>query len=131
VEKIPLLKVVCAIIEHEGKVLVTQRGPQMKLPGKWEFPGGKVHAGESESEALLREIKEELALEIEVLERLTPVHATQPEFILQLIPFRCLLTGGALTLAEHQDFRWASAVELSDFDWCPADQPIVQEWQNQ
>lgn len=100
----------------------------MNLPGKWEFPGGKIQKGETEAAALQREIREELALEIEVLERLTPVREQQPHLAIELIPYRCRLVSGLIMLAEHQDYRWALLEELPGFDWCPADRPIVLEW---
>src|SRR5690606_20698506 len=98
----------------------------MAQPLKWEFPGGKVEPGEDEAEAIVREIREELDLEIEVVARLDPVEYDYPDFRIRLIPFTARLTGGSLRLAEHTDARWVSTAELKQLDWAPADLPIVE-----
>ncbi len=109
-------------------MLITQRSATMSQPLLWEFPGGKVEAGESEAAALAREIKEELALEVEPLQRLTPVRYTYKAFEIELIPYICRYKGGTLHLLEHQAYKWVAAEALLQFDWCPADKPIVAEY---
>lgn len=122
-----MLHVTCAIIEHDNKILICQRSERMKLPLKWEFPGGKVETGESKEDCLKREIQEELGLEIEVRSTLTPVEHRYPEFSLCLYPFLCKWTGGPLTIAEHAQAIWVNKNELQDYDWAEADVPIVNE----
>lgn len=122
-----MLIVTCAIIIDRGKILICQRGEGMSLPFKWEFPGGKAEPGESGPAAIVREIREELQLDIEVLERWTPVEHAYPTFRIRLIPFVTRLKGGVLTLEEHLDARWVSADELHRYDWAPADVPIVRQ----
>ena len=122
------IPVTCALIEHEGKILITQRSETMPLPLLWEFPGGKVQAGETEKQGIAREIKEELNLEIEPISRLTPVQHDNGSKTIVLIPYICRLVAGKLALAEHKDFRWAPAAELRSFAWCPADVPVVEEY---
>src|SRR5690606_169813 len=122
-----MLHVTCAIIEHKNKFLICQRSERMKLPLKWEFPGGKIEIGESKEECLKREIKEEMGLEIEVGSALPHVEHHYPEFSLRLYPFFCKWTGGALVIAEHAQVIWVSLDELKNYDWAEADLPIVRE----
>jgi 8-oxo-dGTP diphosphatase len=123
-----MIKVVCAIIENEGTVLITQRSSKMAQPLLWEFPGGKVEVGESEAEALVREIQEELNLLIVTRERLTPVLHNYSSRAIELIPYTCSLQNGNILLAEHQAYSWASLDVLANYSWCPADIPIVEEY---
>ena len=124
-----MLHVVCAIIEHQGQVLITQRSSQMAQPMLWEFPGGKVDAGESETDALIREIQEELSLLILPHQRLTPVtHTNDGSKTIELIPYTCTLISGEIILAEHMTYSWVNIDELQNYNWCPADVPIVEEY---
>lgn len=122
-----MLHVTCAIIEHDNKILICQRSERMKLPLKWEFPGGKIEDGESKENCLKREIREELGLEIDVGSALTPVAHHYPEFSLRLYPFLCKWTGGSLVIAEHTQAIWVDKNELQNYDWAEADVPIVNE----
>lgn len=122
-----MLQVTCAIIEHQGKILICQRSARMKLPLKWEFPGGKIEDGESKEACLIREVLEELGLDIQVGNALTPVEHTYPDFSLRLYPFQCTWTGGELTIAEHAQAIWVALEELRGYDWAEADIPIVEE----
>jgi len=99
----------------------------MKLPLKWEFPGGKIEGEESKEECLKREIKEELGLEIEVGSALPHVEHHYPEFSLYLYPFLCTWIGGSLAIAEHAQAIWVSYDDLKNYDWAEADVPIVNE----
>lgn len=100
----------------------------MKLPLKWEFPGGKVETGESKEGCLEREIREELGLEIEVGTALIAVEHRYPDFSLRLYPFLCKWTGGSLAIAEHAQAIWVDKNELQNYDWAEADIPIVNEF---
>ena len=122
-----IIPVVCAIIEQDGLVLCALRSEQMSLPGKWEFPGGKLEVNELPEEALIREINEELNIEIKIIEAL-PIaeHAYVPEKIIQLIPFRCVsVSDETPTPTEHSELRWVKSDELLKLDWAEADVPIV------
>ena len=123
------IHVVCAVIEQNGLILCAQRSERMALPLKWEFPGGKIEPGEAEAPALIREIQEELNVDIEILERL-PVHdyAYTPEKIIRLIPYRCLIKDVAQMQArEHAELRWVERHQLSELDWATADVPVVND----
>lgn len=123
-------KVTCAIIVSNDKTLVVQRSEKMKLPNKWEFPGGKIEKNETEQACILREIKEELNIEIELVQRLTPAIFDYPSLSIQLIPFLANYSGGELKLAEHKGFKWLPKKELLELDWAEADVPIVKEYLN-
>ncbi|MGJ1433680.1 (deoxy)nucleoside triphosphate pyrophosphohydrolase [Sphingobacterium spiritivorum] len=123
-----MLYVTCAIIIHQEKILICQRSEKMKLPLKWEFPGGKIEPGESKKDCLIREIKEELHLHIEVNEALKMVEHHYTDFSLQLFPFVCSVRGGQLTPQEHAQVLWVSKQQLMDYDWAEADIPIVKEF---
>ncbi|MFB2121071.1 (deoxy)nucleoside triphosphate pyrophosphohydrolase [Parapedobacter sp. 2B3] len=122
-----MLIVTCAVIIHHGKILICQRSSTMDLPLKWEFPGGKVEPGEDEKETVVREISEELHLDIEVVKRLEPVEHAYPSFRIRLVPFIAYVVGGELRLEEHADAKWVTIEELVRYDWAPADIPIVEQ----
>jgi len=118
----------CAIIfDQNQNILVTQRSATMPLPLKWEFPGGKVEPGETAEQSLLREIKEELDLSIQIVSALSPsIHHYGTKTIC-LIPFICTIVAGQITLHEHQEYRWLKPDELLNLDWAEADLPVVYE----
>jgi len=123
--------VACAIIrDARGNILATQRSMSMSLPLKWEFPGGKVESGETYEQAIIREISEELSINILVIKGLEEVRHEYPEVIVTLIPFLCSMTDGQLKLNEHHAFNWISPVNLLDLDWAEADIPVVKNYLN-
>ena len=124
------IQVSCLVLFHEGKILATQRGAAMDLPGCWEFPGGKVELGESPENCLLREIREELSIEIRISDSLTPILHLYPNKEIQLIPFLATWQGGSLKLTEHAQSQWLNKEDLLSLNWAPADLPIVQEVQS-
>ena len=124
------IDVVCALIVENGKVLIVQHGPGSKHPGKWEFPGGKVHAGEMPEEALVREIREELGVGVNILLPLEPVDFSYPEMQIRLIPFVCQLMELSLGLAEHCGMEWVRPEELERYDLLPADRELMNTGDN-
>ena len=121
----------CAIIiDQHQRILVTQRSAIMPLPLKWEFPGGKVEAGESAGQSLVREIKEELDLSIQIVSALSPCTHQYATKTIRLIPFVCHIVAGQITLHEHQEYRWLKPEELLSLDWAEADLPVVYEIHN-
>ncbi|WP_287220722.1 (deoxy)nucleoside triphosphate pyrophosphohydrolase [Prosthecochloris sp.] len=124
-------RVVCAIIEREGRFLIAQRPARKSLGLKWEFPGGKVEAGESDCDALHRELMEELQIRVRIVEPLTPVFHAYEDFSLDLIPFRCtLLESGRLESHEHEALRWITLDEIDAFEFPEADIPVLEEYRN-
>lgn len=123
-----MLEVTCAIIVHENKILICQRSAAMKMPLKWEFPGGKVEDGESKEDCLRREIWEELRIDITINKVLTPVEYQYPDFSLCLYPFVCKLKSGTVEPTEHAQTLWVDAKDLQNYDWAEADVPIINEY---
>jgi len=124
-----MIEVTCAIIiDENGLVLATQRSEQMKMPLKWEFPGGKVEAGESLEECLKREIQEELGILVAVGEQLLDHTHHYPDFSIRLIPFICKITSGSIELKEHLKYGWLRAEDLPELDWAEADVPILNHY---
>lgn len=122
------IEVSCAIIEADGLVLVAQRGEAMSMPLKWEFPGGKIHDGESPQECLRRELMEELSIEVTVLRPLPPAIHDYPGFSITLFPFICKIVSGEITLHEHSAVRWLLPEELHSVEWAEADIPVVSDY---
>ena len=131
------IKVVAAIIKSadaEGNpvVFATQRG-YGKYKDWWEFPGGKIERGETPEEALMREIREELAAGITVDKYLTTVAYDYPEFHLSMDCFWCSLEEGHLTLLEHEAAKWLPLDNLRQVNWLPADILVIdaiEAWQS-
>jgi len=120
------INVVGAVIRRDDTILCAQRGLTGSLPGMWEFPGGKVEAGETPREALQREIVEELDCEVSVGELVTTTAHEYDFGIVNLTTFYCELINGTPTLSEHEAVRWLIASELHTLDWAPADIPAVE-----
>ncbi len=127
--KLKMIEVTCAIIEDNNKVLVTQRSEKMVLPLKWEFPGGKIEKGETAEACMIREIREELHINIKITKQLnTNTHQYSETKTIKLIPFICELISGEIKLTEHASFLWLSKNELVTLDWAEADIPILNEY---
>lgn len=120
------VRVVAAIIIENGKVFATQRGYGEFKDG-WEFPGGKIEPGETPEEAIVREIKEELDTEVEVIELLDTVEYDYPNFHLSMGCFICKIKSGDLVLKEHEAAKWLTKDTLGSVEWLPADMGLVRE----
>lgn len=123
-----MIKVLCALLEQHERVLVAQRSENMQESLMWEFPGGKLESGETEQECLIREIQEEFNLAIEPYQRLSPTVYHYRDRSIELIPYICHYLGGTIQLLEHRAYQWALCHELPQYNWCPADLPIVEEY---
>jgi 8-oxo-dGTP diphosphatase len=123
-----LVKVPCAIIEHEGKVLAAQRSASGSLPLKWEFPGGKLEENETEEEGLIREIREELCVEIMVGKKLPFSERDDIVRIIRLVPFVCQLITHTIVLTEHEQILWLTPEELPHLDWAEADRDVLRHY---
>lgn len=126
VGRLNTLHVAAAIIEQDGHVLACRRNSDRALGGKWEFPGGKLEPGESPSQALIREIREELGVHITVTGSLTTDDTTVGDQIIRLICLRAeLLDTRPESSTDHDALRWVSREQLRDLDWADADLPAV------
>lgn len=120
------IEVVAAIIRRGHQIFATQRG-YGEFKGWWEFPGGKMEAGETPKQALVREIREELDAEICVGKFLRTVEWDYPAFHLTMHCFWCTLSSASLRLNEHEDARWLTKEELHAVRWLPADISLLDD----
>ncbi|MST75667.1 (deoxy)nucleoside triphosphate pyrophosphohydrolase [Roseburia sp. MUC/MUC-530-WT-4D] len=123
------IRVVAAVIKAvnengEPIIFATQRG-YGEFKGGWEFPGGKIEAGETPQEALKREIMEELDTEISVGALIDTIEYDYPEFHLSMDCFWCKIISGDLVLKEHEAARWLTKNQLRDVEWLPADITLI------
>lgn len=118
------IEVVAAIIRNGDRIFATQRG-YGDFKDMWEFPGGKMEPGETPQEALIREIREELATEIAIDGFLCTIEHDYPTFHLTMHNYLCHVVSGNLELLEHEAARWLSIDHLCDVDWLPADLKIL------
>ena len=125
-----MLKVVCAIIIKELKILVTQLPPGSNRALQWEFPGGKINYGESADAAVIREISEELAIEIKICESMTAIIHNDREMDFELIPFICKIQSGEIKLIEHNAMRWVTFETLEKIELSTTDRQLIQHPDN-
>ena len=120
--------VVAAVIFLNDKVLCMQKGKTQYdyISFKYEFPGGKIEAGESPEQALKRELEEEMNYNVTIEEKLINVEYSYPDFEISLIAFRCKVINDVFCMKEHISFKWLSSKELLQPDWCAADMPIAK-----
>lgn len=119
------INVAAAIIVKDGEVLAAQRGYGEFKDG-WEFPGGKLEAGETGEQACIREIREELHVVIGDLSPLCTVEHDYDSFHLSMECFTCVIREGTISDTEHENLRWLSANQLWDVNWLPADVKVVE-----
>ena len=120
------IRVVAAVILSGGKIFATQRG-YGDFKGGWEFPGGKIEAGETPEAALKREISEELETQIRVGELIDTIEYDYPEFHLSMDCFWCEIINGNLVLKEHEAARWLDKENLYNVEWLPADVSLIEK----
>ena len=120
------IRVVAAVIRDQDKIFATARG-YGEFKGQWEFPGGKIEPGETPQEALTREIREELATEIEVQELIHTIEYDYPAFHLSMDCFWATIKSGNLTLLEAEDARWLTKDTLRSVQWLPADLELIDK----
>jgi mutator protein MutT len=119
------IDVAAALIFNDGKLLIAQRRPDDHLPNLWEFPGGKVEAGETFAACLVREIREELGIEISVAEQIEDLTHSYPEKTVRLCFFNCRLISGDPKPIHVQDLRWVTHEELRHFEFPAADAKLI------
>jgi len=123
------IEVVAAIIHNEDQIFATQRG-YGDWKDWWEFPGGKIEPGETPENALVREIKEELDVEIGIERFIKTVEWDYPTFHLTMHCYLCHIANGDLTLIEHEAARWLNKEQLNEVNWLPADLELIKELQS-
>lgn len=126
-----MIRVTCAIIRNEdNEVLVVQRGEKSDHPYKWEFPGGKIEEGETGEESIIREVREELALDIVITERIEEVEYDYGEKSISLLPFVCDTLEDTPLLTEHMAYKWILPADLLSVDFSEADIPVAHQYIN-
>lgn len=121
-----ILDVSCAIIQLDNKVLIAKRGKKMSMPGKWEFPGGKIEKGETAEDSLKREILEELGVSIDIVQALEAVIFHYPDFIIKLHPFISTIGQQQIILSEHESYEMVEPSRLNKFKLLGADAEVVK-----
>ena len=122
------IRVTCAVVEIGDEILVVQRSEKMRLPLKWEFPGGKIELAESPEDCIRRELLEELNIKVEIVSRLTSVNFDYSDSFIELIPFVVRYDSGEIKLTEHKQSRLLSKRELINLDWSEDDIPVLNEY---
>jgi 8-oxo-dGTP diphosphatase len=118
----PTIRVVAAVIERDGHYLITQRRPSAVLPLLWEFPGGRVEAGETDITALRREVKHRLGVEIEVGQLISFVSHPYEKYVVDLYLYECRLGGAEPSAQNVSAFTWAASAEFDRYPFTPADE---------
>jgi 8-oxo-dGTP diphosphatase len=119
------IHVACAIVEHEGRILVARRGTGRRAL-RWEFPGGKIDRGETINACIVREIQEELAIDIRPRRQLPPHTWRYPDIAIVLHPVICGFRRGTLQLREHKAAMWIAPSEADGLQWCDADRKVLE-----
>ena len=123
-----IIRVTAAILEKNSKILIAKRKTGDELfAGLWEFPGGKVEKGETPKECMARELREELDIDVEVGELITSNKHKYPHGIFELLAYRVKHISGEMVLNAHDEIKWVTADEMSNFEFPPADIPIINE----
>ena len=121
-----MINVVAAVItDDNNRILITQRNLKKSQGGLWEFPGGKIENAETKEEAIIREIKEELDVNIKVDQYIDEKVFIYPEKDINLIAIKCSIISGKILLKEHEDAKWVTSSELVNYNFAPADEFIV------
>lgn len=126
-----MINVVAAVImDDNNRILITQRNLKKSQGGLWEFPGGKIENGETREEAIIREIKEELDVNIKADQYIDEKVFNYPEKDINLIAIKCSIINGKILLKEHEDAKWVTSEELNNYNFAPADIFIVDRLKN-
>lgn len=123
-----MIDVVAAIITNkEDKILIAQRNLKKSQGGLWEFPGGKIEKNETKEETIIREIKEELTIDIKVDKYIGEKNFSYPDKDIRLIALKCQKISGNIQLTEHEDIKWVEKSELDNYKFAPADEFIIEK----
>jgi mutator protein MutT len=121
-----LIKVTAAILEKDGRIIIAQRKSKDHLGGKWEFPGGKIEAGETPEECLARELNEEFDIDVSVGEYFGSSIFYHELISIELMVYRTFWSGGQINSTDHKDYKWVTIEDLERYDFAPADRKFVE-----
>lgn len=121
------IRVVAAVIAHDGRYLITQRRPRAALPLSWEFPGGKVEAGESDADALIREVSHRLGVSVDVGEMISYVRHPYPSYVVDLHLYEATIRAGEPEAKAVHTFKWVTSDEFDSIDFTPADETSMAQ----
>ena len=124
--KLKEIDVVAAVLKDKKNFLIAKRGFNQSFPSKWEFPGGKVEKGESFQNALIREIKEELNVKINVLKKIASEKVEVKDVIISIHYYYAEIISGTVELMEHDDFKWIRKTRFKNFDFIIGDERILK-----
>ncbi|MDD3013542.1 MAG: 8-oxo-dGTP diphosphatase MutT [Candidatus Gastranaerophilales bacterium] len=122
-----MIKVLAGVIEKDSKILIARRKQNSHLAGKWEFPGGKLEANETQEECLFREIFEELGIKIKVCEFICSSKYSYEHISIELLAYMAQYISGEVFLTDHDEVRWVSKTELNNYIFAEADVPVVNK----
>lgn len=122
-----MIQVVAAIIFNHNEVLIAKRNKEKRLGGFWEFPGGKIEKGETPEESLRREIKEELDIEIKIIDKFGENVYDYQDFEINLIAYKAEIASGRIVAKEHEAWQWVKIEELGVYEFAPADVVFVEK----
>lgn len=126
-EPLRTIRVVAAVIEHDGRYLITQRRPAAVLPLLWEFPGGRVEESETDAAALKREVRHRLGVEIEAGQLISFVSHPYERYVVDLYLYECRITGGDLSPLAVHAFKWVTSAEFDQYPFTPADEASMNK----
>lgn len=126
-EPVRTIRVVAAVIESEGRYLITQRRPSAVLPLLWEFPGGRVEESETDAAALKREVKHRLDVDIEAGELISFVSHPYERYVVDLYLYECHITAGELSPLAVHAFKWVTSAEFDQYPFTPADEASMNK----
>jgi 8-oxo-dGTP diphosphatase len=126
-EPVRTIRVVAAVIEHDGRYLITQRRPTALLPLLWEFPGGKVEESETDAAALKREVRHRLSVSIDVGQLISFVSHPYERYVVDLYLYECRITSGELAPQAVNAFKWVTSAEFDQYPFTPADEASMNK----
>lgn len=121
-----IIRVSCALLMKDSHIFAAKRAPNKSMPGLWEFPGGKVESGETIEDSIIREMREELDLEVVTSQVCQSFFHHYDEFEIELIPVICELHDVEFSLNEHTLAGWFDEESARELEWCPADKPVLE-----
>src|SRR5271169_61437 len=121
------IRVVAAVLERDGQYLITQRRPTAVLPLLWEFPGGRVEEGETDAQALKREVRHRLGAEIDVGKLISFVSHPYEHYVVDLFLYECALLGETLEVRNVNAFKWVTSAEFDQYPFTPADEASMNK----